>query len=99
VKQLRLVLVSRRFWPLVGGAERAVASLGVELVRRGAQVTILTARWEPAWPAEVTFSGIRVIRLPQPARRMWGTLRYIQALGQWIARHRGQYELVCVSML
>ena len=96
---LRLVLVTRRFWPMVGGAERAVAELAAELANRAVPVTLLTARWQPSWPAEINYRGVPVVRLPNPRLRAWGTFRYMQALGRWLRRHRDEYDLVYVSML
>ena len=95
----RLVLVTRRFWPLVGGAERVMARLAAGLSGRGWPVTILTARWEEQWPAEIHYAEVPVVRLTQPAQRGWGTLRYMLALGAWLRRHAGSYDLVYVSML
>ncbi len=96
---LRLVLVTRRFWPLLGGAERMMANLAEELCGRGVAVTLLTARWERHWPAEFAYRGVPVIRLPQPRQRLWGTWRYMRALRSWLGQHRGEYDLVYVSML
>lgn len=95
----RLVLVTRRFWPLVGGAERVMAGLASELAARGFSVTLLTARWQRGWPAEFTFGSVPVVRLPNPPVRFWGTVRYVQALARWLRRNRPRYDLVYVSML
>lgn len=95
----RLVLVTRRFWPLVGGAEVVMARLAAALKARGATVTLLTARWQPDWPETIEHHGVRVVRLPQPAARMWGTLRYMQAISRWVARHAHTVDLAYVSML
>lgn len=95
----RVVMITRRFWPLVGGAERATAELAAGLRTRGWAVTVLTARWEEAWPARIDLYQVPVMRLPQPRQRMWGTARYMLALRQWLRRQRGQYDLVYVSML
>jgi len=99
VSGLRLVLVTRRFWPLVGGAERLMANLAAELASRSIPLTLLTARWQRDWPAEITYRGVPVVRLPNPPQRVWGTLRYMQALGRWLRAHRQRYDLVYVSML
>lgn len=95
----RLVLVTRRFWPLVGGAERIMASLAAELASRDLDVTLLTARWQPQWPAELTYRGVSVIRLPNSPQRFWGTLEYMRALMRWLRENPDRYDLVYVSML
>lgn len=95
----RVVLVTRRFWPLVGGAERVMANLGAELASRSLAITLLTARWQSDWPAEITYRQLPVVRLPNPPQRIWGTVRYMQALGRWLRAHRQRYDLVYVSML
>ena len=96
---LRLALVTRRFWPLVGGAEVAVANLAAEFQRQGQQATIVTARWEKHWPTEVVHREVPVVRLTQPKLRGWGTLRYMYALGSWLVAQRPKLDGVVVSML
>jgi len=76
-----------------------MANLAAELAARQFPVTLLTARWEPHWPAEIVYRGVPVVRLPNPPQRVWGTLRYMRALRRWLRTHRGQYDLVYVSML
>jgi glycosyltransferase involved in cell wall biosynthesis len=95
----RLALVTRRFWPLVGGAEMVMANLASELRDMGAEVTVVTAQWDPAWPAEVVHREVPVVRLPNPPQRGWGTLRYMVALNRWLRRRRDSLDLVYVSML
>lgn len=95
----RLVLVSRRFWPLVGGAEMVMANLATEFRELGCAVHILTAQWEPHWPRELVHREIPVTRLPHPQRRGWGTFCYMCALSRWLRRHRREFDGVLVSML
>ncbi|NQT14745.1 MAG: hypothetical protein HQ582_18465, partial [Planctomycetes bacterium] len=59
---LRLVLVARRFWPLMGRAGKAMAYLAAELASRNVEVTVLTARWNPQWPARIVCGGVPVVR-------------------------------------
>ena len=96
---LRLVLITRRFWPLVGGAEMGIANLAVALQAAGHQVTILTAAWNPDWPMEIQHRGVPVKRIQQSSRRFFGTWRYMRGVGRWLRQHRGEYDLVYVSML
>jgi glycosyltransferase involved in cell wall biosynthesis len=95
---LRLVLVTRRFWPLVGGAETATANLARGLRAAGAVPTILTARHDPGWPGDIAYREIPVHRLHVP-RFGWGTMRYLIALSQWLRKNRPDFDLVCVSRL
>lgn len=99
MKPLRLVFVSRRFWPLLGGAERLMADLAARFVEQGDQVELVTAGWDRSWPSEIVHRGVRVSRLPQPRLRWWGTWRYMQGLAAWLARRRESFDLVYVSML
>jgi glycosyltransferase involved in cell wall biosynthesis len=96
---MRVVLISRRFWPLVGGAEKTIAELANGLRRRGAEPTVLTAKWAPDWPARAYYYDTPVIRLPNPRGVGWGTFRYMAALSRWLRRNRDQIEVVCVSKL
>lgn len=93
-----VVLVSRRFWPLVGGAETAMSLLAGGLLRRGAAVTLLTWAWHDDWPAAMDFNGVRVVRLPRH-RGLWFAGRQIRELHRWLEQHRDAIDLVCVSGL
>lgn len=95
----RVLFITRRFWPLVGGAETMIANLSAALAAQGAQPLVLTARWESSWPAEITHRGVRVVRLAHPPLRIWGTLRYMRHLADWIVRNRPLYDLIYVSQL
>jgi glycosyltransferase involved in cell wall biosynthesis len=96
---LRIALVTRRFWPLVGGAERVMALLAEELRQLGARPTVVTAQWDSHWPREIDHAGTPVIRLPQPQIRGWGTIRYMWALSRYLRSHRTEIDAVLVSML
>lgn len=95
----RFALITRRFWPLVGGAERAMANLACEFQDAGNVVQIVTARWEKTWPTDIIHREIPVHRLAQPKTRAWGTLRYMQALGRWVRQHHQTIDGLIVSRL
>jgi glycosyltransferase involved in cell wall biosynthesis len=97
--RLRLVLITRRFWPLVGGAEMTMANLADALVSDGHQVTILTAAWNKDWPAEIRHRGVRVQRIPQANSRWLGTWQYMRGIKRWLKEHQDEFDLVYVSML
>ncbi len=96
---LRLVLVTRRFWPRVGGPEKVTAQLAAELAGRGCRVTVLTAAWDCRWPARITLRGVPVVRLPHPPRPGWRTLRYVRSVARWLRRNQDRCDLVYVSGL
>lgn len=96
---LRLLLLTRRFWPLMGSAEQRMSDLAVALGARGCRVTVLTARWRPAWPSRILFDEVPVVRLPVAPRTGWQTLRYTWHVARWLRENRDRYELVYVSSL
>jgi hypothetical protein len=99
VTPLRLAIVARRFWPLVGGPEKVLANLAVELASRGCQVTVVAARWQANWPGEIHIDGVPVVRLRHTAERGWGNVRYVRRLARWLHANREQYDVVYVSQL
>jgi len=99
MKSLRLLLITRRFWPLVGSAERGMARLAVELRGRVCEVSVLSARWEPQWPAAITVRGVPVVRLPHSPGGRWETFRYVRSMGRRLRENRERFDLVYVSGL
>lgn len=96
---LRLVVVTRRFWPLLDEAEGLLTTLVTELVRAGLRVTVVTARWDPEWPYQIDFQGATIVRLPFSNRRGWGTLRYMRALTSWLRGHQQQFDIAYIAGL
>lgn len=99
MKPLQLVLVTRRFWPQIGDAEKAIASLAGEFLRQGQQPTVVTAQWDKTWPQSVVYGNVPVVRFPQPVQPGWGTFRYMRGLNHWLRSQLGNIDLVYVSML
>jgi len=97
LRLIRLALVVRRFWPFVGGVERTLANMAVEMVESGAEVTILTAKLDSSWPAEIDYRGVAVVRLPYWNR--FGNILYHNVLGRWLRANRDRFDVVCVSSL
>ncbi len=92
-------MITRRFWPLVGGGEMVMANLACEFKKLGAQPTILTAQWDTTWPLQIKHREIPVQRLPNPAQQGWGTYTYMDGLSRWLKHNASQYDAVLVSML
>lgn len=104
---LKLALISRRFPPLIGGAERVFAYLAEALAREGADVAVLTSAWGEAAALpprqEVAVDkakrGGRLVvhRLPTSPVRFAGTWRYMRGLNKWLMGNA--VDLAYVSML
>lgn len=96
---MRILLVTQRFRPLIGGAESVLWGLARELDRLDHSVAVLTARWDKRWPEEERVDGVRVVRVPMPRVRFWGTLQYMRAVKRWLLEHGRQFDVWYVSML
>lgn len=60
---MKLLFLSDRYLPIVGGAERQAAALADGLMARGHTVTMLTRRVTPKLALETTINGLPVRRL------------------------------------
>jgi glycosyltransferase involved in cell wall biosynthesis len=98
-RPLRVAIVARRFWPLVGEREMVIADLASEWARQGAQPTVVTGRWSSTWPERVDYREYPVVRLVSPVQPYWGTLRFTNALAAWLRTERDSIDAVCVSGL
>jgi glycosyltransferase involved in cell wall biosynthesis len=96
---LRILFISQRFRPLIGGAESVLWELAREFVRQEHEVTVVTARWERQWPHEERAEGVEIIRLPFQRIRFWGTWRFIGSLRRWLLKQGGAFDIWYVSML
>jgi len=93
---MRIALVSRRFPPLIGGAEKVLSYLATALAAEGAEVTVLTSR--PAgMPSEEQIGEVRVIRLATSRLRFVGTWLYMRNLRRWFIEN--SVEIAYVSMI
>ena len=95
----RLVIVSRRYWPLVGGQEILVSSLAKGLQQRGHDVTVVTAQWSAQWPTEIDDEQVRIVRLSQRSSSIWGTWSFMARLTRWMRRQRDQIDAMIVSRI
>ena len=72
---MRVLHVSHQYLPAIGGAERYIADLSEELVRRGHEIDVFTSRatdghtWQSALPAREVVNGVKVRRFGALPRR------------------------------
>ena len=93
---MRVALVSRRYPPMVGGAERVLGYLAPALAALGAEVVVLTSRLDDS-PATVEEGGLVVRRLATSPRKFVGTWLYMNNLSREL--RRGRFDIIYVSML
>lgn len=101
---VRIALITRRYPPLIGGAEKVLSYLARALAEAGADVTVVTSQLgsgkdgaaivadsRPAHPS------LRVVHLATSRLRFFGTWLYMRNLRRWLAQSR--VDLAYVSML
>lgn len=100
---VKVALITRRYPPLIGGAEKLAGYLARALADEGADVTVLTAM-PPGYAEAVGPSGgpkgagrLAVVRLPTSKHRYVGTWLYMRSLRRWLEAH--PIDLAYVSML
>ena len=90
--RLRLLMVTPRYTPLVGGVENHVAQVA-RLMVESADVTVLTTDTTGALPKSEIIDGVTVVRV-----RAWPRKRdYYFAPGIYRAIRRGEWDLVHVQ--
>lgn len=71
---MRILFLTRLYWPHVGGVERHTASLSSSLSKRGHKVKILTTRYAKGLKAKENKDSIEVIRFGQPKIKLLGLI-------------------------
>ena len=94
---MRIALVTRRYPPLIGGAEKVLSYLAHALADEGADVTVLTSQ-TPGKRQTIEKNGrLRVVRLATSGIRGLGTLIYMRNIARWFRRN--PVDVAYVSML
>ena len=87
---MKILLINSEFPPLGGGAGNASANLARQLVTRGHEVVVLTAR-HARLPHEELWQGVRLLRIPCLRRRVdrsgaFEQLTFILGGSLWVRR-------------
>ena len=101
---MRVLMVIGQFYPIVGGAERQAQKLAKALMRRGVEVTVLTARRPRGAVAWELVDGIGVRRhfargIPLGHRERLQTFGYMMGLGYAMWKLRDSYDIIHVHQL
>lgn len=90
---MRVLFLTRYFYPHIGGVEKHVYFLSNELSKKGIAITILTTKHDSALKATESLDKIKVRRVPFPNIKILGLI-YIWI---WFIKHRqiiAQHDLV-----
>ncbi len=94
---MKIALITRRYPPLIGGAEKALSYLAAAFDRAGADVAVVVSAI-PGRPIEPDpAQRPRVIRLPTSSLRFIGTYMYMSNLKKWLLNNK--IDIAYVSML
>jgi len=73
-RAMRVLFLSRFFWPHIGGVERHVEAVGRELTKLGHKITVITLKHEAKLPETQTYRDLKIVRLPY-SNSKWGIWR------------------------
>jgi glycosyltransferase involved in cell wall biosynthesis len=66
---MKIIFLTRYFWPHVGGVEKQVLELSRRLVKKGNEVTVITTRPDKNLKKTKVYAGVKIIRLtPLPVK-------------------------------
>jgi glycosyltransferase involved in cell wall biosynthesis len=99
-----ILMPIHQFFPIIGGAEQQAQRLAASLKRRGHEVTVLTGRWDRAFPRREIIDGVYVYRCTTlwPFLARLGRLNIFRQYAfeasllwyQW--RHRNRIDIIHV---
>lgn len=102
VPQIRILMVTPRYLPEMGGVETHVAQVAPRLVRAGADVTVLTTDRSRALPHHEVRDGVTILRVPAtPAQRDYHFAPGIVPIitrGRWDVMHCQSYHTLVAPM-
>ncbi|MHC4714324.1 MAG: glycosyltransferase, partial [Planctomycetota bacterium] len=90
----RVLIVIRQFHPLAAGAETQALRQAQSYIAMGRPARVVTARHDPALPAEDSVEGVPVTRLRTGRLRVVGSLVFLVNLAAWLVRNRRRYDVV-----
>ncbi len=93
----RILVVSRKFWPLVDEGCHRLLGWSHALQRRGHSIQVLTARWHASWPSQSNLRGIPIDRLLPVPSSNWNEGHFQKNVVQWISNHLDLFDVIYVD--
>jgi glycosyltransferase involved in cell wall biosynthesis len=103
---MRILMLTRQFYPWAGGTERQAQKLSRELIRQGVDVKVVTGWWFRGTCRREVVSGITVDRVftcwqmfNVKRLRRFGDYLYMLTLSWYLWRQRRLYDLIHIHMI
>lgn len=94
-RKLRVLLVTRRFWPHCGhDSAAALVGLATGLQRRGMMVEVLAPRYAASWPESFLLREVPVHQPAAAPRSDWSMGRYIRHVTSWLKENASTFDLI-----
>ena len=94
---MRILIVTRHYWPWHDEAGRNWSHLAAELKDRGHWITVLTPLDYPDWPAKLIGRGARIERIENRPHDHRSEKRFLKSLATWLKRNSHRFDLIAVS--
>ena len=91
-----MLFLTESFYPVFGGGEEHIRSLGARLAASGMAATVVTRRGDPSWPAEETREGIRVRRVRPSGPARTGKYLMVPAAVLALFQERDRFDVLVV---
>jgi hypothetical protein len=93
----KLLLVSRKFWPMSDDSSHRLLQLIDGLRSIGVDCHVLTARWHASWPESLTLRGAKVSRILPPPKNNWNEGQFQKQVLAWLSLHVENYNAIYVD--
>ncbi len=81
---LKIIMISPRYFPAIGGVERHVQSIAELLASKGHSITVISASHESGLPSCEVISGVKIQRMP------FAVIKNPFLAMLWMIRHRSE---------
>lgn len=93
----RLLIISRRFWPITDEHCHRLLHWAGGLRERGLRPSILTARWATYWPDSMEIRYLPVFRILPAPHSNWNESYWQKNVVQWITLHAREFDSIYVD--
>lgn len=90
----RVLIVSRRFWPICTDSTQRLMSFANSLAACGTKIGVLSARWHSSWSPRIDIREMPIHRLELAPTNPLRSARYARSLVDWVTKHSAEYDLI-----